>query len=70
MLAADPFSRQAARVLDVSQQFPGWQPERYRDLLHVLVRRLELDRRFRRRFSASDIVQEALLKACALPLDR
>jgi RNA polymerase sigma-70 factor (ECF subfamily) len=43
---------------------PGeWHPERYRDLLCVLARQIQLDPRLRRRFDASDLVQEALLKA-------
>jgi RNA polymerase sigma-70 factor (ECF subfamily) len=40
-----------------------WPVERYRGLLHALARRVELDPRFHRRFSVSDIVQETLLKA-------
>lgn len=40
-----------------------FQPERYRPLLCLLARRLELDQRFRRRFDSSDLVQETLLKA-------
>jgi len=40
-----------------------WQPERYRDLLSVLARQIQLDPRLRRRFDASDLVQETLLKA-------
>jgi RNA polymerase sigma-70 factor (ECF subfamily) len=43
---------------------PGeWHPERYRDLLCMLARQIQLDARLRRRFDASDLVQEALLKA-------
>jgi len=43
---------------------PGeWHPERYRDLLCVLARQFQLDPRLRRRFDASDLVQETLLKA-------
>jgi RNA polymerase sigma-70 factor (ECF subfamily) len=43
---------------------PGeWHPERYRDLLCVLARQLQMDPRLRRRFDASDLVQETLLKA-------
>jgi RNA polymerase sigma-70 factor (ECF subfamily) len=43
---------------------PGkWYPERYRDLLCVLARQIQLDPRLRRRFDASDLVQETLLKA-------
>jgi RNA polymerase sigma-70 factor (ECF subfamily) len=41
----------------------GWHPERYRDLLCVLARQLQMDPRLRRRFDASDLVQETLLKA-------
>jgi RNA polymerase sigma-70 factor (ECF subfamily) len=40
-----------------------WHPERYRDLLCVLARQIQLDPRLRRRFDASDLVQETLLKA-------
>ena len=46
-----------------------WHLERYRPLLHLLVRRLELDPRLQRRFDSSDLVQETLLKAHA-HLDR
>jgi RNA polymerase sigma-70 factor (ECF subfamily) len=43
---------------------PGqWHPERYRDLLGMLARQIQLDPRLRRRFDASDLVQETLLKA-------
>jgi RNA polymerase sigma-70 factor (ECF subfamily) len=43
---------------------PGeWRPERYRDLLCVLARQIQMDPRLRRRFDASDLVQETLLKA-------
>jgi RNA polymerase sigma-70 factor (ECF subfamily) len=43
---------------------PGeWHPERYRDLLCVLARQIQMDPRLRRRFDASDVVQDALLKA-------
>jgi RNA polymerase sigma-70 factor (ECF subfamily) len=41
----------------------AWQPERYRSLLQVQARQLQLDPRLRRRFDSSDLVQEALLKA-------
>lgn len=37
--------------------------DRYRPLLRLQVRKLELDRRLRRRFDSSDLVQETLLKA-------
>jgi RNA polymerase sigma-70 factor (ECF subfamily) len=43
---------------------PGpWHPERYRDLLCALARQVQLDPRLGRRFDASDIVQDALVKA-------
>jgi RNA polymerase sigma-70 factor (ECF subfamily) len=43
---------------------PGeWYPERYRDLLCILARQIQMDPRLRRRFDASDLVQETLLKA-------
>ena len=43
---------------------PGeWHPEHYRDLLCVLARQIQMDPRLRRRFDASDLVQETLLKA-------
>ena len=42
-----------------------WQPERYRPLLRLQVRQLELDPRLRRRFDSSDIVHDTLLKAHA-----
>ena len=41
----------------------GWHPERYRDLLCVLARQIQMDPRLRRRFDSSDLVQETLLKA-------
>jgi RNA polymerase sigma-70 factor (ECF subfamily) len=44
-------------------EVPAWRPERYRALLLVVVRQMELDPRLRRRFDASDVVQDALLKA-------
>ena len=40
-----------------------WQLERYRPLLRLQARRLELDLRLRRRFDSSDLVQETMLKA-------
>src|SRR6516225_11830608 len=40
-----------------------WDPGRYRELLQVIVRRLQLDPRLKRRFDSSDLVQETLLKA-------
>jgi RNA polymerase sigma-70 factor (ECF subfamily) len=43
---------------------PGeWHPERYRDLLCVLARQIQMGPRLRRRFDASDLAQETLLKA-------
>jgi RNA polymerase sigma-70 factor (ECF subfamily) len=41
----------------------SWRLERYRDLLHLQVRQLQLDPRFQRRFDSSDLVQETMLKA-------
>ncbi|HEX5273399.1 MAG TPA: sigma-70 family RNA polymerase sigma factor [Gemmataceae bacterium] len=43
----------------------GWRLERYRPLLRVQVRQMQLDPRLRRRFDESDLVQEALLRAHA-----
>ncbi len=40
-----------------------WQPEQYRDRLKLMARRLCLDRRFKRLFDSSDLVQKTLLKA-------
>jgi RNA polymerase sigma-70 factor (ECF subfamily) len=40
-----------------------WQLGRYRQLLHLQVRQLQLDPRLRRRFDSSDLVQDTLLKA-------
>jgi RNA polymerase sigma-70 factor (ECF subfamily) len=37
--------------------------DRYRPLLRIQIRKLQLDRRLRRRFDSSDLVQETLLKA-------
>jgi RNA polymerase sigma-70 factor (ECF subfamily) len=42
-----------------------WSIERYRPLLRLQARKLELDMRLRRRFDSSDLVQETLLKAHA-----
>src|SRR5262245_65324839 len=42
---------------------PAWELERYRPLLKLQTRQVELDPRLRRRFDGSDVVQEALLKA-------
>lgn len=38
-------------------------PERYRPLVRLLARRLEIELRFARRFDSSDLVQETMLKA-------
>jgi RNA polymerase sigma-70 factor (ECF subfamily) len=40
-----------------------WHPERYRPLLQLQVRLMQLNSQFRRRFDSSDVVQDALLKA-------
>jgi RNA polymerase sigma-70 factor (ECF subfamily) len=40
-----------------------WQPENYRDFLKLMAHRLCLDRRLKRRFDSSDLVQQSLLKA-------
>jgi RNA polymerase sigma-70 factor (ECF subfamily) len=42
---------------------PGWQPELFRPLLLLQARQLRLDPRLQRRFDASDLVQETLLRA-------
>jgi RNA polymerase sigma-70 factor, ECF subfamily len=42
-----------------------WDPDRYRPLLHLQVRLMQLNPQFRRRFDSSDLVQDALLKAHA-----
>jgi RNA polymerase sigma-70 factor (ECF subfamily) len=44
---------------------PAWELERYRPLLKLQARQVELDGRLQRRFDGSDVVQEALLKAHA-----
>jgi RNA polymerase sigma-70 factor (ECF subfamily) len=44
-------------------QAPLWQLERYRPLLRVLLRQVQLDPRLQRRFDESDLVQDALLHA-------
>jgi RNA polymerase sigma-70 factor (ECF subfamily) len=41
----------------------GREPEKYRLLLKLQVRTMQLDPRLRRRFDSSDLVQEAFLKA-------
>jgi RNA polymerase sigma-70 factor (ECF subfamily) len=41
----------------------GWRLERYRPLLRLQVRQLQLDPRLRRRLDESDLVQDALLRA-------
>jgi RNA polymerase sigma-70 factor (ECF subfamily) len=42
---------------------PDWLQPRHLDLLKLMARRLQLDRRFRRRFDSSDLVGETLLRA-------
>jgi RNA polymerase sigma-70 factor (ECF subfamily) len=44
-------------------QSEGWHLERYRPLLRLQARQMQLDPRLQRRLDASDLVQEALLKA-------
>jgi RNA polymerase sigma-70 factor (ECF subfamily) len=44
-------------------QAPSWDLERYRPLLRVLLRQVQLDPRLQRRFDASDLIQEAFLRA-------
>src|SRR5713101_4544648 len=44
---------------------PEWRLEGYGKLLHLLVRRMNLDPRMRRRFDSSDLVQETFVKAYA-----
>ena len=39
--------------------------ERFRPLLRLQVRRLDLDARLRRRFDSSDLIQEAIARAVA-----
>jgi RNA polymerase sigma-70 factor (ECF subfamily) len=41
----------------------AWPLERYRSLLRLYVRQLQLDSRLRRRFDASDLVHDAYVKA-------
>jgi RNA polymerase sigma-70 factor (ECF subfamily) len=40
-----------------------WDWEHYRKLLHFLLRKDQLDPKYRRRFDSSDVVQETLLRA-------
>jgi RNA polymerase sigma-70 factor (ECF subfamily) len=40
-----------------------WQPERYRPVLSVLARQMQLNPRLRRRFDSSDLVQITMLRA-------
>jgi RNA polymerase sigma-70 factor (ECF subfamily) len=40
-----------------------WQPERYRALLRLQARQMQLDPRLRPRFDASDLAQDAVVKA-------
>ena len=44
-------------------QSAEWQPERYRDLVLLWARQLHLDPRLQRRFDASDLTQDTMLKA-------
>src|SRR5262249_27452648 len=44
-------------------QADDWSWERYRPLLKLQYRQFQLDPRFQRRFDASDLVQDALLRA-------
>jgi RNA polymerase sigma-70 factor, ECF subfamily len=44
-------------------QADDWSWERYRPLLKLQFRQLQLDPRFQRRFDASDLVQDAVLQA-------
>jgi RNA polymerase sigma-70 factor (ECF subfamily) len=44
---------------------PEWDLDRYRPLLRLQIRQMELDPRLQRRFDSSDLVQEALLRAHA-----
>ena len=37
-----------------------WQPEKYRDDLKLMAHRLCLDRRLKRRFDSSELVQESM----------
>jgi RNA polymerase sigma-70 factor (ECF subfamily) len=42
---------------------PPWPLERYRSLLRLLARQMHTDRQLQRRFDASDVVHDALLRA-------
>jgi RNA polymerase sigma-70 factor (ECF subfamily) len=42
---------------------PDWNLDRYRPLLRLQIRQMELDPRLQRRFDSSDLVQETLLRA-------
>jgi RNA polymerase sigma-70 factor (ECF subfamily) len=42
---------------------PDWDLDRYRPLLRLQVRQMQLDPRLQRRFDSSDLVQETLLRA-------
>ena len=44
-------------------QPPEWHPERYCDLVFLWARQLHLDPRLQRRFGASDLAQDTMLKA-------
>jgi RNA polymerase sigma-70 factor (ECF subfamily) len=44
---------------------PAWQLERYLPLVRLQARQLRLDQRLQRRFDASDLAQETLLRAHA-----
>jgi RNA polymerase sigma-70 factor (ECF subfamily) len=61
-VAASALSSGVRLVMTVNST---WDLERYRPLLALQARQVELDPRLRRRFDRSDVVQEALLKAHA-----
>jgi RNA polymerase sigma-70 factor (ECF subfamily) len=42
---------------------PDWDLDRYRPLLRLQIRQMQLDPRLQRRFDSSDLVQETLLRA-------
>jgi RNA polymerase sigma-70 factor (ECF subfamily) len=44
---------------------PAWDLERFRPLLRLQARRLQLDPRLQRRFDSSDLIQETLMRAHA-----